>query len=246
MALEHDHRAGALVLALSLLPVASVMSSVLQGPALVIDGDTLEIAGTRVRLAGIDAPEVDQPCATEGDVLAASSTVYRCGEEAAAALTTRIGGDPVRCEPVATDTGTVLVAVCRLDDEDLGAWMVRSGWARAYPQNASAYTAEEGLAQAALRGIWRGDFLNPWDWRRERKSETDKTQQQLRVAVAAANVRSAPSRQGRLLTTLPRGTTVRQLGQSGEWRLVKVPGGASGWVFEPLLQPLRPSGELDP
>ena len=246
MTRDHDHRASALALALSLLPMASVMSSVLQGPALVIDGDTLEIAGTRVRLAGIDAPELEQPCATEGDVLAASSTVYRCGEEAAAALTTRIGGDPILCEPVATDVSAVLVAVCRLEAEDLGAWMVRSGWARAYPQNASPYTAEEDLAQAALRGIWRGDFLNPWDWRRERKSETEETQQQLRVAVDAANVRSVPSRQGRLLTTLPRGTTVRQLGQSGEWRLVKLPEGLSGWVFEPLLQPLRPSEELDP
>ena len=242
MTRDHDHRASALALALSLLPMVSLMSSVLQGPALVIDGDTLEIAGTRVRLAGIDAPELEQPCATEGDVLAASSTVYRCGEEAAAALTTRIGGDPVLCEPAATDTSTVLVAVCRLDDEDLGAWMVRSGWARAYPQNASAYTAEEDLAQAALRGIWRGDFLNPWDWRRQRLE----TKRQLRVAVDTANVRSAPSRHGRLLATLRGGTTVEQLGQAGEWRLVKLPEGASGWVFEPLLQPLRPSEELDP
>jgi hypothetical protein len=45
----------------------------LVGQASVIDGDTLEIHGTRIRLSGIDAPESTQLC--RGD----DSLQYRCG-----------------------------------------------------------------------------------------------------------------------------------------------------------------------
>ena len=246
MALEHVHLAGAVALVLLPLPVASAMPDRIQGRALVVDGDTLEVAGTRFRLAGIDAPELEQLCSTDGDVLAASSTTYRCGEQAASALADRIGSNPIVCEPQVTRESTVLVAVCRLDDEDLGAWMVRSGWARAYPVNSSLYAPQEKLAQAALEGIWRGDFLDPWDWRREKMAATEGPQRRLRVVVDAANVRTEPSRRGGLLATLPHGTIVEQLGRSGEWYLVRPPQGTAGWMLGELLEPLRRGEEVDP
>lgn len=244
MALEHARLAGALALALLSLPAASAAPGGIQGHALVIDGDTLEITGTRVRLAGIDAPELDQLCSTGGDVRAAGSATYRCGEEAAAALAGRIGGDPVSCEPQTATDSAVLMAVCALNGEDLGAWLVRIGWARAYPAG-SPYAPEEKRAQAALVGIWRGDFLNPWDWRREQRAATRTPERRLKVAVGAANLRAEASRRGRLLATLPRDTVVEQLGQSGEWYLVRPPQGPPGWIFGGLLAPLQPAEDVD-
>src|SRR5690349_7671777 len=128
MALKHIHFAGALALALMSLSAAGAVPGRVQGRAVVIDGDTLEIAGTQVRLAGIDAPELDQPCSTGGDVRAAGSATYRCGEDAAAALAGRIGTDPLVCERQAPADCSVFMAVCQLNGEDLGAWMVRNGW----------------------------------------------------------------------------------------------------------------------
>jgi endonuclease YncB( thermonuclease family) len=64
--------------------------------ASIIDGDTLEIHGTRVRLWGIDAPESSQFCRGDSDV-------YRCGAKAANDLDTFIWGRPVSCIPVSLD-----------------------------------------------------------------------------------------------------------------------------------------------
>ena len=58
-----------------------------------------------------------------------------------------------------------VVAVCRAAGEDLNAWMVSQGWALAYRQYSRDYVGEEADARAARRGIWRGDFVEPWDWR---------------------------------------------------------------------------------
>ena len=155
-----------------LLVMPGMVLAEARGRAVVIDGDTLDVSGTEVRLSGIDAPELDQRCSTRGDVLNENSDTYPCGMEAAAALADRIGDDPVICDEPASGSQKPVVAVCWLNDEDLGAWLVRSGWARAYPLSISPYTLVEKEAQAALRGIWRGDFLDPWDWRKQQAGRT--------------------------------------------------------------------------
>lgn len=91
--------------------------------ASVIDGDTIEIHGTRVRLFGIDAPEAGQTCH------GADQKQYRCGQKAASFLYARIGEGVVTCEPKDTDQYGRTVAICRAYGEDLGAWMVGLGWA---------------------------------------------------------------------------------------------------------------------
>ena len=63
--------------------------------------------------------------------------------------------------------------------------------------------------------------------------------------VPAANFRAESSRRGRLLATLSRDMVVEQLGQSGEWYLVKPPQGSSGWIFGELLEPLQPAEDVD-
>lgn len=151
-------------------PAAS--SAPIAGRASVIDGDTLEIHGTRIRLHGIDAPESGQACAVQQEE-------WRCGQKAALALAEKIGQAIVRCAPRDIDRYNRIVAVCHARGEDLNGWMVASGWALAYRDYSSAYTAEEEAAAAAGRGVWQGDFVPPWDWRRGRRllAEADPPEQ---------------------------------------------------------------------
>lgn len=128
------------------------------GRAVVIDGDTIEVRGSRVRLHGIDAPESAQTCLDNGKL-------WLCGQRASRALADRLAGRSVDCKETAEDRYGRIVAVCRLGGGDLNAWLVAEGWALAYRRYSSAYVGEEASAKAARRGIWRGDFVAPWDWR---------------------------------------------------------------------------------
>ena len=137
----------------------------LSGRAVVIDGDTIDVAGSRIRLYGIDAPESQQTCRAAGQR-------WACGEQATRALTDRIGSQPVQCEERDRDSYGRSVAVCHLaghdfnDGQALNSWLVSRGWALAYRQFSEAYVAEEDAAKAAGVGIWRGAFVAPWEWRR--------------------------------------------------------------------------------
>ena len=141
---------------LSSLPVAA---ETITGVASVTDGDSIEIRGTRIRLHGIDAPESRQLCAR------ASGQSWRCGQQAALALSDRIGRRSVSCVSRDTDRYGRTIAVCSQDDVDLNAWMVREGWAVAYQKYARDYVPDEKEAQSAGRNIWSGAFVMPWDWR---------------------------------------------------------------------------------
>ena len=134
------------------------------GRALVVDGDTIEIHGQRIRLFGIDAPEGGQTCE---DAVGRS---YRCGQKAALVLDARIGEGVVTCEPKDTDRYGRPVAICRVFGEDLGAWMVGLGWALAYRDYSTRYVPAEELAHSRHLGLWTGRFTPPWDWRRERRN----------------------------------------------------------------------------
>ena len=135
------------------------------GQASVIDGDTIEIHDTRIRFHGIDAPESGQLCMAEG-------AQWRCGQQAALALDAMIGGRSVTCVERDIDRYGRVVAVCSAGGEDLNAWMVAEGWALAYRRYSTDYVDEEVAAQAAGRGIWRGEFVAPWDWRRGARLES--------------------------------------------------------------------------
>ena len=100
-------------LALLLLTTPALAEPIV-GRASVIDGDTLDVRGTRIRLHGIDAPESGQTCKD------AAGKDYRCGQ--AAALSDRIGAAPIACEPRDTDRYGQTVAVCRKGAEDLNGW----------------------------------------------------------------------------------------------------------------------------
>ena len=119
----------------------------LQGVASVIDGDTIEIHGARIRLNGIDAPESGQLCQDP------RGTAWRCGQQASLALSDRIGRQVVSCQETDIDRYGRSVADCFAGGENLNRWMVREGWAVAYRQYSTAYVAAEEHARTGQRGI---------------------------------------------------------------------------------------------
>jgi endonuclease YncB( thermonuclease family) len=127
----------------------------LSGPARVIDGDTIELAGQSLRLAGLDAPELNQTC--ERGALA-----YRCGETARDALRALARADALTCRIEGRDRYGRGLARCEAGGVDLGASLVRRGLAVAY----GSYAAEEAEARAGGLGVWAGPFERPADWRR--------------------------------------------------------------------------------
>ena len=127
----------------------------------IVDADTLEVAGQKVRLQGIDAPESGQSCRQAG------GQRYQCGDHATQALRTRIGPDAVTCTIEGRDRYDRALGICyAADGTDLNGWLVRQGHALAYRRYSTKYVPEEEQAKAAQAGLWAGEFVQPWDWRR--------------------------------------------------------------------------------
>ncbi|HUR40607.1 MAG TPA: thermonuclease family protein [Verrucomicrobiae bacterium] len=148
--------------ALLLAFAVSASADDLQGQASIIDGDTLEIHGERIRLHGLDAPESSQACD-----LAAKS--WPCGRRAALALADLIGDDVVRCAARGKDRYGRTIAACSVRGQDINAWLVREGWAVAYVKYSSDYVDAEAAARAAGRNLWSGPFVMPEEHRRKRQ-----------------------------------------------------------------------------
>ena len=129
----------------------------------VIDGDSLTLkqgdAPLTIRLTGIDAVEYRQLCTR-------AAAPWPCGRDARTALEKLAGNGPLECDFAAKDRYGRTLAECRTapfpDGIDLGAEMVRLGWAIA---TSDAYLVEEAEGQAKRRGIWQGEFARPADWR---------------------------------------------------------------------------------
>ena len=127
----------------------------------IVDADTLEVAGQKVRLQGIDAPESAQSCRQ------ATGHRYPCGDHATQALRTRIGPDAVTCTIEGRDRYMRALGICHAaDGTDLNGWLVRQGHALAYRKYSTKYVPQEDQAKAAQAGVWAGEFIKPWDWRR--------------------------------------------------------------------------------
>ena len=150
----------ALAVAVLVLPAPSAALADATGKAQVVDGDTLQVAGERVRLQGIDAPETRQSCSIGG-------IGYACGENAKRLLMGATAGKVITCKGEKRDRYGRLVAVCYAGDDDLNAMMVRDGWALAYRRYGKEYVGAETEARAQGAGMWQGTFVEPWEWRRQ-------------------------------------------------------------------------------
>ena len=143
------------------LCIGTAHSETLIGHPRVVDADTLAFDKGRVRIEGIDAPEAKQTCRD------AVGKEYPCGEVATEALRARIGSDIVMCRGDSRDRYGRLIGVCFFADGiDLNGWVVRQGHALAYRTYSTAYIDAENKAEAEGLGIWAGEFVSPWAWRR--------------------------------------------------------------------------------
>jgi endonuclease YncB( thermonuclease family) len=160
-------RAGrlALLIALLALPNSPARANDLVGQASIIDGDTIEIHGTRIRLFGIDAPEHDQLCRDE------ESDPYRCGQKASNALYDFVAKRPVECVEVDRDRYQRIVGVCTDGAIDLADWLVRHGFALDWPlYSKGRYAAAQAEAKRDARGMWKGSYVEPWRFRACRRA----------------------------------------------------------------------------
>jgi endonuclease YncB( thermonuclease family) len=150
---------GVTLLSVTLMGVTPLWAEeTLRGVPEVIDGDTIELQGRRLRLQGIDAPELGQLCWL-------GSGLYDCGMVARTALLDLSAGAQVVCRPLGPGSKNIPLAHCAADGYDLSEGMTYTGWALADPAQTSTYGRQEAGARDAVRGLWRGRFVAPWDWR---------------------------------------------------------------------------------
>jgi endonuclease YncB( thermonuclease family) len=141
------------------MPVTGVRADV-QGIVRVIDGDTLDVGGARIRLHGIDAPETDQSCVRE------NGTEWACGAWVARVVADRFQGRTARCNAQTQDRYGRLVATCRVGGEDIARSLVEEGLAFAYRRYSLEYVSAENRAKAGGNGLHVYRVTRPEDHRR--------------------------------------------------------------------------------
>jgi endonuclease YncB( thermonuclease family) len=166
----------------------------LSGRVTVTDGDSFQIAKTRIRLNAVDAPEGRQTCIRGG-------AIWQCGEDAAAKLRALVAGRTVSCTRKDEDSYGRMVAVCSNGTADLGAAMVAAGLALAYRQYGDDYVDEEDAARAARRGLWAGEFTPPWELRRREAgaAQGPRDRQENPPAARSRSTATPPNRTGCLI-----------------------------------------------
>jgi endonuclease YncB( thermonuclease family) len=148
----------ALVLLPALVPAAARAADITGVPK-IREGDQIVIGSSRIRLAGIDAPSVDQLCLNN------AGERWTCGVAARDELIHHADKKSWTCHVERTDRRGRNVAKCEVDGEDIQKWLVTSGWALAYVRFSHDYEADEKAAREAKAGMWQGAFIAPWDWR---------------------------------------------------------------------------------
>lgn len=190
-----------ITLLLLVFAAAPLWAQALSGPARVVDGDTLNLRGQTVHLHGIDAPEAEQQCRRE------DGTLWPCGAEAAAYLRRLVDDKPVVCQVRTRDADGRMLAACRAGGVDLNAALVEAGLALAYRQDSVDYVDAEESARAAQRGMWRGEFLAPWEWQRGFRLQGEGRAAAARAPAPAAAPSAAPAARCRIKGNIGSGGT---------------------------------------
>jgi endonuclease YncB( thermonuclease family) len=120
---------------------SSGFAAEVSGQPRIVDGDTVQIGQTKIRFAGIDAPETDQVC------LDGRGQRWACGVTARDELVRYSAGREWECDLTGTDRYDRSLGKCFVEGEDVSAWMVRSGWALSFVRYSHEYDREEAAAR---------------------------------------------------------------------------------------------------
>tara|TARA_Y100001970_G_C14169237_1_gene823155 strand:- start:1064 stop:1567 length:504 start_codon:yes stop_codon:yes gene_type:complete len=141
------------------------------GTPKIIDGDTVHINNKKIRLEGIDAPELKQQC--KKPVLQISVMIsfqfnknYSCGVKSKVKLINKISDSKIKCISLSKDRYKRYLATCYKDKINLNKWMVRNGYAVAYKRYSKDYVRDEEYAKENKIGLWKGSFVRPEKWRK--------------------------------------------------------------------------------
>tara|TARA_A100000164_G_C21773821_1_gene707555 strand:+ start:34 stop:561 length:528 start_codon:yes stop_codon:yes gene_type:complete len=143
--------------------------TLIKGIAKVTDGDTIRIKTKKIRLLGIDAPEIKQQCQKSWISLSflTFNKNYFCGVVSKEKLKNKINGKIVTCKITNKDRYNRFIAECFKGKINLNRWMVRNGHAVAYKIYSKKFMIQEDMAKNEKLGLWAGSFEMPWEWRKK-------------------------------------------------------------------------------
>ena len=151
--------------------ISNSLAEEIYGIPKIIDGDTVHISKYKIRLEGIDAPEMKQQC--KKVFFKISSIIgftfykdYYCGVASKKKLVEKIDRSKIKCIYSSKDKYKRFLATCFKDQINLNKWMVRNGYAIAYRRYSKKYIPDEDFAKQNKLGLWQGKFTNPEKWRK--------------------------------------------------------------------------------
>ena len=146
--------------------VKSQELEIIEGKAIVVDGDTIKISSEKIRFSGIDAPESyykgkEQFCFKDEKKIS-------CGKLSKIFLIEKIGNQKVKCEIEAkTDRYKRKLGECFVEGKSLSRILVKNGYAFDYPRySKKKYLEEQEYAKANNLGLWDMKFEFPWNFRK--------------------------------------------------------------------------------
>ena len=138
------------------------LTTVAFGQIRIVDADTIILNKEKIRLHGIDAPETEQSCYIEDQA-------WSCGKEATEYLKKLLEGvstQSLLCKISSKDRYGRSIGVCYIGEININSNLVENGWALAYTEYSKDYIIYQKLASENKVGIWQGDFVEPWNWRK--------------------------------------------------------------------------------